>query len=88
MTPRHERLVDTRPGLSSRTASCAAIGGAAGRGRPDAARLVPLMPGCPAEPTAGGVDGRAPDIYRPPDDQPDVGKFAALADASVTALGP
>ena len=27
------------------------------------------------------------DIHRPPDDQPDVDKFAALADASVTALG-
>jgi len=28
-----------------------------------------------------------PDINPPPDDQPDVDKFAALADAPVTALG-
>ena len=28
-----------------------------------------------------------PDIHAPPDDQPDVDKFAALADAPVTALG-
>jgi hypothetical protein len=28
-----------------------------------------------------------PDIHPPPDDQPDVDKFAALADAPVTALG-
>jgi hypothetical protein len=28
-----------------------------------------------------------PDIHLPPDDQPDVDKLAALADASVTALG-
>jgi hypothetical protein len=28
-----------------------------------------------------------PDIHPSPDDQPDVDKFAALADASVTALG-
>jgi hypothetical protein len=28
-----------------------------------------------------------PDIHRPPDDQSDVDKFAALADAPVTALG-
>jgi len=28
-----------------------------------------------------------PDIHRPPDDQPDVERFAALADAPVTALG-
>ena len=27
------------------------------------------------------------DIHRPPDDQPDVDKFTALADAPVTALG-
>ena len=27
------------------------------------------------------------DIHRPPDDQPDVDKFAAMADAPVTALG-
>ena len=27
------------------------------------------------------------DIHRPPDDQPDVDKFAALADTPVTALG-
>jgi len=32
------------------------------------------------------MDGRAPDIH-PRDDQPDVEKFAALADAPVTALG-
>jgi hypothetical protein len=28
-----------------------------------------------------------PDIHPPPDDQPDVDRFAALADAPVTALG-
>ena len=28
-----------------------------------------------------------PDIHPPPDDQPDVDKFAALADAPLTALG-
>ena len=28
-----------------------------------------------------------PDIHPPPDGQPDVDKFAALADAPVTALG-
>jgi hypothetical protein len=28
-----------------------------------------------------------PDIHPPPDDHPDVDKFAALADAPVTALG-
>jgi hypothetical protein len=28
-----------------------------------------------------------PDIHPPPNDQPDVDKFAALADAPVTALG-
>jgi hypothetical protein len=28
-----------------------------------------------------------PNIHPPPDDQPDVDKFAALADAPVTALG-
>jgi hypothetical protein len=28
-----------------------------------------------------------PDIHPPPDDQPDVDKFAGLADAPVTALG-
>jgi hypothetical protein len=28
-----------------------------------------------------------PDIHPPPDDQPDVDKFAALVDAPVTALG-
>ena len=28
-----------------------------------------------------------PDIHRPPDDQSDVERFAALADAPVTALG-
>jgi hypothetical protein len=28
-----------------------------------------------------------PDIHPPPDHQPDVDKFAALADAPVTALG-
>jgi hypothetical protein len=28
-----------------------------------------------------------PDIHPPPDDQPDVEKFAALADAPVAALG-
>jgi hypothetical protein len=28
-----------------------------------------------------------PDIHRPPDDQPDVERFAALADAPVTVLG-
>ena len=28
-----------------------------------------------------------PDIHPPPDDQPDVDKFAALAGAPVTALG-
>jgi hypothetical protein len=28
-----------------------------------------------------------PDIHRPPDDQSDMDKFAALADAPVTALG-
>jgi hypothetical protein len=28
-----------------------------------------------------------PGIHPPPDDQPDVDKFAALADAPVTALG-
>jgi hypothetical protein len=28
-----------------------------------------------------------PDIRPPPDDQPDVDKFAAMADAPVTALG-
>lgn len=28
-----------------------------------------------------------PDIHPPPNDQSDVGKFAALADAPVTALG-
>jgi hypothetical protein len=28
-----------------------------------------------------------PDLHPPPDDQPDVDKFAALADAPVTALG-
>jgi hypothetical protein len=28
-----------------------------------------------------------PDIHPPPDDQPDVDKFAALADAPVAALG-
>jgi hypothetical protein len=28
-----------------------------------------------------------PDIHPPPDDQPDVDKFAALAHAPVTALG-
>jgi hypothetical protein len=28
-----------------------------------------------------------PDIHRPPEDQPDVERFAALADAPVTALG-
>jgi hypothetical protein len=28
-----------------------------------------------------------PDSHRPPDDQPDVERFAALADAPVTALG-
>jgi hypothetical protein len=28
-----------------------------------------------------------PDIHPPPDDQPDVDKFAALADAPVTAVG-
>jgi hypothetical protein len=28
-----------------------------------------------------------PDIHPPPDDQPDVDRFAALADAPVTAVG-
>ena len=28
-----------------------------------------------------------PDIHPPPDDQPDVDKFAGLADAPLTALG-
>jgi hypothetical protein len=28
-----------------------------------------------------------PDLHPPPDDQPDVDKFAALADAPLTALG-
>jgi len=28
-----------------------------------------------------------PDIHPPPDDQPDVDKLAALADAPITALG-
>jgi hypothetical protein len=28
-----------------------------------------------------------PDLHPPPDDQPDVDKFAGLADAPVTALG-
>jgi hypothetical protein len=28
-----------------------------------------------------------PDIHPPPDDQPDVDRFAALADAAVTAVG-
>ena len=28
-----------------------------------------------------------PDIHPPPDDQPDVDRFAGLADAPVTALG-
>jgi hypothetical protein len=28
-----------------------------------------------------------PDLHPPPDDQPDVDRFAALADAPVTALG-
>ena len=28
-----------------------------------------------------------PDLHSPPDDQPDVDKFAALADAPVAALG-
>jgi hypothetical protein len=33
------------------------------------------------------MDGRAPHIHPPPDDQPDVDKLAALADAPLTALG-
>jgi hypothetical protein len=43
--------------------------------------------GRPAEPTAGGRMVEHHDIHPPPDDQPDVDKFAALADAPVAALG-
>jgi hypothetical protein len=51
-------------------------------------RLVPLTLGVQRSQQREAWMVEHPDIHRPPDDQPDVGKFAALADASVTALGP
>jgi hypothetical protein len=47
----------------------------------------PPTTGRPAEPTAGGNDGRAPRHPPAPRRQSEVDKFAGLADAPVTALG-